>query len=340
MKSFLICMLFLIMPLLLKGQSFIFNQFFQPSIRINSQYNHDFGWPNKDRLNSGYLNINCILPIKSKLKLKVDWKQILSLRFKKASRIKAYQIFWNFRPKLQYLQLQYKNSPTQHPFQQKPQISYGISTGLTGIHLMAKPLKRPRFLFYNFNLGFLEDYKSVQRGPNPEINGLIGVATLKNLHFYWYYGLYLSYNNGLFIPAPFFGIQAKIAPKIWVNITIPIQLKIAWKVTNRFKLDIGLSLTNLSTPFGYQESASNTIERYVLAGFRLKTGVNLNIKLSKQTKLYLEFGCLPYQRIQFRRNQVPFVSPLTGPSWYTGVHLFYAFKKSLLSATIDGIIMF
>jgi len=178
----------------------------------------------------GQANINCIIPIKSQLKLDVDWKKILTLRFKKAAKLKAYQIFWNFRPKFIYLDLQYKNSAEANPFHNKPQFSYGFSTGITGVHLITKPKKKPKFLFYSVNVGMMEDYKSIQRTPLPSVNALIGFAHIKSLDFYWYYGIYFSYDNGQIIPAPFFGIQAKLSKKIWVNITLPVQVTFSFKV--------------------------------------------------------------------------------------------------------------
>ena len=63
---------FLFIATFSNGQSFIFNQFFQPSIRFNSLYSHDFNFQNQDQLNIGQFNINCIIPVKSKLKLKVN----------------------------------------------------------------------------------------------------------------------------------------------------------------------------------------------------------------------------------------------------------------------------
>ncbi len=340
MKPFLTCILGSLLPFFMQGQSFLFDQIFQPSIRISSQYNHDFGSQYKDQLNGGFFKLNCIIPIKSKLQLKVDWKKVMTLRLKKSSRLKAYQLFWNFRPEVQYLKLDYQQSANKHPFGQKPRLSYGFSSGITGIHLLPKPFKRPRFLLYSLSLGMLEDRWSIERTPTPNVRGFIGLATLKSIHFYWYFGLYLSYNNGQFIPAPFFGIQARLAPKLWLDMTLPIQLKIAWKATRRFKLDLGLSLVSFTTPFGHQEATGQTIYRCIMNGFRLKTGLNLNFKLGPQTKFYVELGCFPYQNILFRSKQVSFVNPELGVSFYGALSLFYAFKKSLLSDTIDGIIMF
>ncbi len=340
MKTLLIFVGLLPFSTLMNGQSFIFNQFFQPSVRINSVYSHDFNFMDKDRLHVGQFNINCIVPVKSKLKLKVDWKKMLTLRFKKAAKLRAYQIFWNFRPKFMFTDLKYKNISQNNPFHNKAHFNYGFSTGITGIHLIAKAGKKPKFLFYSVTLGMMEDYLSVQRTPVPSVTAIIGFAHMKSLKFYWYYGIYFSYDNGQIIPSPFIGFQAKLNKKLWLNITLPVQIKLAWKVSKKFKLDIGAGLSGFSTAFGYQQTTSSEIQRYVFGGFRLKTGVNLNFKLSPQTKLYLELGCFPYQLPGFRWNSPPFSNPDTGVATYGGLSLYYSFKKSLLGSVVDGIIMF
>ncbi|MDC0230884.1 DUF6268 family outer membrane beta-barrel protein [Aureispira] len=307
---------------------------------MNSLYSHDFNFQNKDQLNIGQFNINCIIPIKSKLKLKVDWKKILTLKFKKATKLKAYQIFWNFRPKFMYLDFVYKNGAALNPFKNQPLYSYGFSTGITGVHLITKPLKKPKLLFYSITLGMMEDYESIQQSPVPSFKTIIGLAHMKSLNFYWYYGLYFSYDNDQFIPAPFIGFQAKLYNKLWLNITLPVQIKLSWKVSKKLKIDIGASLSGFSTAFGYRENASAEIYRYVIGGFRIKTGLNFNFKLSPQFKLYIEMGSYPYQLTNFRWDNPPFNKPELGPSTYGAVSLYYSFKKSLLGSTIDGIIMF
>lgn len=273
MKDYFNILGFLLFSTISYGQSFIFNQFFQPSIRINSSYNHDFNFLAKDRLHIGQADINCIIPIKSQLKLKVNWDQLLKLRLKKATKLKVYQLFWNFRPKFMYLNLQYQATNSEHPFKKPAHFTYGFSTGIAGVHLIAKAMKRPKLLFYSVNVGMMEDEQSIQQTPIPSVTALIGFAHIRSLTFYWYYGLFFSYNNGQIIPAPFFGLQAKLAPKIWVNITLPIQVKFDFKISKKFKLDIVGGLSNFSTAFGYQSPITNNIQRHVLGNLRVRAGM-------------------------------------------------------------------
>jgi len=340
MKYYLNILAFFLFSTISQGQSFIFNQFFQPSLRINTIYKHDFNFLNKDRLHVGQADINCIIPIKSQLKLKVKWDKLLTLKLKKATKLKVYQLFWNFRPKVLYLDLQYKDSNEEHPFKKKAHFTYGFSTGFSGIHLIAKPLKQPKLFFYSVNIGMMEDAQSIQHTPIPTVNAMIGFAHIRNFNFYWYYGFFFSYNNGQVIPAPFFGIQAKLTKTIWVNITLPVQVRFAFKVSKKFKVDLSAGLSNFSTAFGYQNPNNNQWERSVFGDLRVRGALTANIKLSPQAILYLETGCYAYQFPSFRWGATNFKTPELSPSIYGSLSLYYSFKKSLLGSTIDGIILF
>lgn len=319
------------------SQGFIFNQLFQPSVRLNAFHGTEV-IQGSDYLSTTDINMNCIIPISSRIKLDIDWKKVFTLKFKKSAKIKLHQVFWNFRPRINLLSLQYQMPSIDHPFSGKLKATYGLSTGVTGVHLISKKIFKPKLLFYQFNIGLQEDELSIQTTPIPTISLLAGIAHIKSPNFFWYYGVYFNYNNGLILPAPFFGLQAKLLPNCWLSIVLPVQIRMAFKLSKRFKLDVGASISGFSTAFGYQQS--NMIERYAIGGTRLKTGFNLNIKLSNQLKLYIESGVIPLQFTNFRLGEPPFAKPNTQLSAYGGFALFYSFKKSLLGSTIDSIILF
>ena len=340
MKYYLNILGFFLFSTISQGQSFIFNQFFQPSLRINTVYSHDFNFLNKDRLHVGQADINCIIPIKSQLKLKVDLNKLLTLKLKKVAKLKVYQLFWNFRPRMLYLDLDYKDKNLENPFQKKAHFAYGFSTGLSGIHLLAKPLKHPDLLFYSVNISMMEDLESLQLTPIPSVTAMIGFAHIRNFNFYWYYGLFFSYNNGQALPIPFFGIQAKLTKNVWVNITLPVQIRFSVKLSKKFKLDFSAGLSSFSTAFGYQNPINNQWQRSIFGDLRVRAALTANLKLSPQAKLYIEAGCYAYQFPVFRWGRTRFKMPDLSPSVYGSLSLFYSFKKSLLGSTIDGIILF
>jgi len=329
----LFCLFFFVAPS--QGQSIVFEQLFQPSIRLNNIYSHDFS-PHKDRLITGQSDLNCIIPIASKLKVDLDWSNLFQLKFKEAAKLKFYQLFWNCQPRVLLLSLDYQDSNLKRPFTPAPKVTYGLSTGITGIHMTGKSLKKPTFLFYRAMIGLMEDYQSIQRTPIPTANVFVGMAHLKGLKFIWYYGVFVSFNNGQFVPIPFLGIQTKIGKRLLLNATLPIQIKLGIKVVEKFRLDVEVGIANIATAFGYQEKSR--IERHAFSTFRIRTGLVGNIKLHPQFTLILEGGLYPYQLPTF--NQATFEKPNLGLSAYAGLSFFYTFKKSLLESTIDKVLSF
>lgn len=336
-QKYLFTILIIACSIAANSQAFIFNQLFRPSLRINTEYVHDFN-NNKDQLNTGRANINLIVPIKSKLDLKVKWGNILKIKkwkdLKKVAKIKAYQIFWNFRPQFTYLNFQPKESGN-YPFAQRPQLNYGFSTGITGVHL----LRKMKLLFYTINIGMNEDLSSIRK-LHPSGNLLLGIAHANKLVFYWYYGIYLSYNNGRVLPAPFFGIQANIAKRLTLNVTLPVQFQLSWKVSKKVKLNFITGISGFSGGFGL-EDLSKKVVRYDFSAFQLRSGLVMTAKLGKQTQLYLEAGMVPYRQVSWNSKHNIFEKPNLGYlNTYGAVSLFFAFQKSLLSSTIDQIIAF
>lgn len=340
------------MALSCSGQAFIFNKFFQPSVRFNAEYAYDLGLnSNHDQISVGRSNMNFVIPIKSKLGLKMNWMELLKVRklgdLRKVARVKAYQIFWNIRPQITTLQyIPRTNTQTVWPFENKDfHITYGLSTGITGLHA----LRRLKVLFYSFNISIDEDLNSIRK-PHPTFTGVIGVARPLGLFTYLYYGGYLSYSNGSVLPAPFIGIQTKIAKRLWLNITLPVQARLGWVISKKVQLDLVAGLNSVGSGYGVASTGQNTsvIERYNFSEVRFRTALTWNFKLGKQTRLYLETGFLPYRRFSLgerfwifgKQSPYPVPAPKVAPTVYGGVSLFYAFKKSFLSSMIDGLIIF
>ena len=308
----------------INSQAFIFNQLFRPSLRLNTEYVHDFN-ANKDQLHIGRANINLIVPVKSKLDLKVKWGNILKIKkwkdVKKIAKIRAYQIFWNFRPQFTYLNFQPQES-SNYPFAQRPQLNYGFSTGITGVHL----LRKMKLLFYTINIGMNEDLNSIRK-PHPSGNLLLGIAHANKLIFYWYYGIYLSYSNGRILPAPFIGIQANIAKRLTLNITLPVQFQLSWKASKKVKLNFITGISGFSGGFGL-EDLSNKVIRYDFSAFQIRSGLVFTAKLGKQAQLYLEAGMIPYRQVNWNSKDSIFEKPNLGYlNTYGAMSLFFTFPQ-------------
>ena len=329
---------------MLHAQSFIFNQLFQPSMRINSEYAPQATLPfgeGTDKISYAKMDMNFIIPIKSKLGLKVDWQEALkaawnfrSLKLKdigKVARVKMYQIFWTARPQVYHLQYA---SPDTSLAQKlgNPQTIYGLNTGFSGVHT----LRGLRLLFYSANIGFMESQTSIRK-MHPSFTGLIGVVHLNRLFYYWYYGAYLNYNNGRVIPAPFFGIEANLARKLWLSITLPVQMRLGWQLNKSSKIDFNISLQ--STANGYSP-LDLLVDRNFFTDWQLRVSAIYTLRLGKQTKLFLEGGMIPWRKFTLGKGVVNYHKLDAKPAPYVGLSLYFSFRKSLLGDVVDNLLKF
>ncbi len=325
-----------------KAQSFILNQFFQPSISLNTEYTYDYA-STADRWSMGRINANVIVPIKSRLGVKMDFSKIFSIKklsdVKDAAKVKAYQIFWTFRPQAIYLHYQPQNlNPS--PFRQEHHLAYGLQTGITGLHL----IKKMRILFYTVNVGVQEDLGSF-RQVHPYGSAILGVVNFNKLMYYWYYGVSLSYGEGQpwrVLPIPFFGVDLHLADKLWWNITLPIQTRFEWKFNRYAKADLVASLATYGWGFESQPLLTHPEStRLYSAGFQFRTGAAINLKNKRGTKFYLEAGYIPFRSFGFSgEGSTLFANPQLQPSPYVALSFFYGFKRSLLGNTVESFLNF
>jgi hypothetical protein len=326
---------------LIRSQSFILERIFQPSLSVNSELTYDFNTHN-DNLKIARLNANLIIPIKSKLGIEVDWTKIFSVRswkdVKNMANIKAYQIFWTFKPQItgiQYLPGNNKISPFSNPYT----LAFGAQTGITGIHLM----KRLRLLLYSVNVSIQEDLSAYQK-LRPNGTALIGLVHFRGFKKIWYYGLALSASDGQFIPVlplPFLGAYLKLDDKIWWNITLPLQTRIEFKPRSNLRFDVLVGLGNYG--FGFGSTAMNgEFSRHYLSGIQLKTGAAIHFKTKSGTKLFLEAGYLPFRAFQFDQGHSVrvFENPGLKPSPYIAFSVFHGLKKSLIGSSLASFLNF
>jgi hypothetical protein len=326
----------------LKGQSFILNQFFQPSLTTNAEYSFDFN-KNNDRCSIGRINSNLIIPVKSKLGVEMDLSKIFSIRsfkdVKNMAEIKAYQIFWTFRPQITMVQYS-PLTPKQSPFSDSTSLSYGVQTGITGLHLM----KKLQILFYSVNLGVQEDFKTL-KGIKPYGNAIVGVVNFNRLTYFWYYGVAISASEGQRLPImgiPFIGVDLKLAKKFWWNITLPVQTRFEFKPSRYLKFDAVAGFASYNFGFGNRNNLGG-FDRHYFSGWQFRTGLAINIKNKRGTKFYLEGGYMPFRSFHFdsRSKNSPFENPENlRPTPYIAVSLYYGFRKSLLGSTVENFLNF
>lgn len=337
----------------LSAQSLIFNQLFQPSVRVSGEYS----WPNSQAnspYSMGHVQVDAIVPIKSKLGLEVNWKELFSVEtysklrkfrlrdikeLKNLGRVKLYQLFWTFRPQIQLLR--WDGQFGSSPLGADNRLSYGFQTGITGIHLRSKL----RFLFYSFNVQLMEDHRSIGK-LEPGVQFLVGMAKpkLKPSPLVWFYGLYFSYMNNQFLPVPFAGVEVNFFRKAWLNITLPVQVRLGWQVESDVRIDLLMSLNNRAGAFGMEQLDSLGRPANIRSYYnfnRLRTGLSLTWRLNKLSKLSVEGGIYPWLQMHSGlRNGGEQRVNYSGFMPYVGFSYFRSFKRSLLGSSIDELIRF
>ncbi|WCL81906.1 DUF6268 family outer membrane beta-barrel protein [Saprospira sp. CCB-QB6] len=321
----------------LGAQSFILNRFFQPSLQLNA----DYQLPGAEQLEAPHIarfSAQLVVPIKSKLGLGIRWNKIWEVRkwqdLAKMGKIKAYQIFWTFKPQFTQLYPQAGLADSLGFMNPKGQQALGLQTGITGIHLIPKW----RLLFYSFNLGMQQDISQLDR-TQPYFQGAIGVVNFKRIFYYWYYGLAVSASADQAFPVlalPFIGTDLRLGKKTWWNITLPLQTRLQYKFNRYSKLDLLASLG--STGMGYP--SPRTGQRLYFQQLHLRTGLALHLKSKKGWKLYLEGGYMPYRQLDIL-GQEHLVVPDLAPSPYFACSLYYGLRqKSLIGDQLQGLLNF
>ena len=321
-QSILLVIITLIGPQLVHAQAFLFDQLFQPSLRINTLYHNNLRKTTGENLHFSQTDFNLVVPIKSKLALDINLKKIFNRR-EKLARLKAYQLFWNIRPSIYHV---------KHKALDAPVVSYGLSTGLTGVHLILRKITKPKILFNTLNFSYQESVQNLRLQKWPSVQAVTAIAVPKSLNTFWFYGLYLSASPSGVLPAPILGYQTKLARRQWLQVLLPVQISYSLKVHKKLKFDLVSGLGGNSINYGDSAYRNN------LSVLHWRNSFVANIKVNSNVLLSLEGAWAPIQQntIQHKGGENTFLRS----SSYLAARLFCTFKKSLLGSSVDGIIIF
>lgn len=339
---------FLFIPLILLtsslfSQGFLMNKFFKPGVKFNTEYQAN-RLTNDNYLDFATNRLGMSIPIKSKLGVKIDWKQFKLTDLKalgnwkettgmlqKYIQPKVHQIIWNGN--LNYYNLYGNNflqaDSTITPFSDGLNL-VGVNTGITGFHY----LRKARILFYSTSIGLVENISHI-KGTRPYGSVLAGVAQVAGLSSVVYFGGYLGFGNGVILPAPFLGFDVKLAKKLRLNVTLPVQIKLTYS-KKKNHLSFLVAMTGFLS--GYEKDNNIHLEGPLTTSY-LKLGVNYSFKVSKKVRLFLDAGWADLRRFNFGSkrldNQRP--SKVTGAP-YIGISFDRKLGKSLFDASIGNML--
>ncbi|MFT7614187.1 MAG: hypothetical protein ACI9J3_003169 [Parvicellaceae bacterium] len=266
-------------------------------------------------------------PIKTKLKLGLDWREMLkSGSIKEAIKTiqpKAYQITGN----IDFLHGSYNNNWSSFPGNQE---LMGGKFGLTGVHMWIKNKKAGTFV-WNANVGFMEDLNSGGK-YKPSISGTMGTGGLIKLKTIWFAGVYVNYYDRFFI-TPVLVLNGKISKKWRYSLIAPKELKLIYKNSKKWKQDFvfGIDANQFKSQVNLGENTS-------FHGFSnrltyLKGSTQTRLKLGKKIHFYLEGGYFFHGRytVYNTDTELVFHDNLNG-GWFVKSKITLAIGKSLINS--------
>jgi|GEM_PF-1049661 len=356
----IILFLFCITPIISQAQGgIIARQFFKPGVKVSGEAMYE-GLLEGDLTNElGFYTAKAQvnIPIKSKFGIKVQPKELLKLQnlwelrkfaswktYPKLARKliapNAHQMFWNFNTQYtvmygsEYYPIDEEGASLEH-FSGLMR----VSTGVTGLHY----LKKMQVAFYSADIGFMEDGQSISR-LHPNVTLMGGYAKIKNPFAYFYSGMYLNYNSGRLLTIPFVGADLRVANKARLNITLPLQAKMSFKVNKEKRYALLVQYAGLVSGFTPQDRHLPEMTRHNFTYTYVKTTGILERKISKNLKLFMEAGWASMRSFNeyesntgglFRKPDK--VTKLAG-SPYGYIAIYHTFGKSLFDSSVGNLL--
>ncbi len=203
------------------------------------------------------------------------------------------------------------------------------SIGALGVSLT----KKYRILFWSLNVNVSEEDRTFDRAV-PRFGGVIGKMKVKGLRKQFFYGLAVSFNDGLTLPVPFVGGSAPIGKKWSFNYVLPLQASFGWKVSSDTRLNFGAGLE------GNRSGLELGDRRYNLNYAGLRVFASARQKLSKHFALRAEVGYMPRHRAAITTTGVDDLIPAfqlqPGVQCMVGVNVL--FGTSILDRILDEVL--
>ncbi len=297
-------------------------QIWRPRLKFDTKYLAPAPFSDTTGKYSSYENtVGFTFPIVSKLgaDLKLDLSSLkLKDILKNSVRIKASQLLGTAK-------FGYKQAHLGFDSISNKNLLYA-QAGIMGLYLTRKY----RILFYSANCFISEDQKKIN-STVPRVNGTIGQYHLRGLRKNYYYGIYLSYSDGLFIPVPFFGGKTPINDKWSFNYLLPAQMYLLYSPTSNASISGGITLD------GYRSGVQLNTKRVNMNYGNVAAFINYRQKLNKLFYLRFEGGYCIRQYIKVNDATNNHSAFPIGQGFYGQITITTLFGKSLFEKVVDGI---
>lgn len=297
-------------------------QVWRPRVRTDFRYFHNSNYRDTSSFLS-YTDQSCgiTFPIKTKLSadLKLDLSSLkLKDILKNSVRVKASQLMGSIKVGAKQLHLGLDSSGTKN--------LYSASAGIFGLKLTRKY----RILFYSLNAGINEQDKTLPT-LGIRVNGIIGQFHLRGLRKNYFYGMVLSYSDGVIAPIPFFGGMEPINDRLTFNYLLPAQLSLQYKFNNKNYLSSGISLD------GFRSAMLHYDKRINMNYGSLAAFCTYKIKVSKTLGFKVNGGYNLVQRVKLNNTDFPKTSYNLKPGFFVEAGIFTFFGKNFFEQIAGSI---
>lgn len=286
------------------SQSLNLGFLFKPGITIASQYTSPASFNDSSSFGITKYSINSTIPLKTKIG--VDLKKL---------NLKANQIFLTLNSSVRIPNFSNSTIAPQHIYTS----SIGITSLFAGI--------KNGIWIYSANL---YHYQPTNKDRSKEINTLAYFARIKikTTKLIYFYGIAGMLNLGKPFISPIVGLNYSLNRKWKINLVLPIQLQIKYKINHDFQILSGSSLSGLNPV--------NRNNNVYLNYRELKNSISLNTKRFSPFSIRLDAGISTFKNISPHIKREKFRSNISS-SFYASININYRFGKSLWDITLKGI---
>lgn len=268
-------------------------------------------------------NVAVFAPISSDINVSMDWKGLLKVRkwsdLKNIPSIDAKQVFARFKLGYRVIDNDMNYINGQH------EIGIG-SFGLTWLRLRSKP--KLKLTVTHLNVAFAEDINFTSAIPN--FTFIYGKLRIFNPKTFGFFGVAAGNSNFLPYATPVLAVSTFLSKNIQAMIVLPVQAKVAFKITSWYKASVVGGLGGYSNGISIQQDTLSSLKRNYYSLFQMKASIQNSFKLGRKAKLYLEGGYAGLNRLRLRPVSDYVYAFKPGP--FIQLSFNYSFSKGIFNS--------
>ena len=251
------------------------NSLFKPGLRVGTIIQPDIAINDTVSVGSYMYRTNVIIPVNGKVKFDLSNLDI-----------GGKQEFVTINAGLQ--DLRFSNFSEN-------KLLYHFALGFSGVRVTIND----GFWVYQAKVGMINDITE-NRILAPYAYAGAAKVYIKGINKVNAFGLALVYSGNRFLPIPIVGFRRKLANKLKLDVILPLEVDLNYKVARKFKMTFKNKLAMYSSGIAYnsfQNLPTTSDEKYIFSDLSFQTTLVLSYKFSNRFIIFAEGGANIYSRI-------------------------------------------